>query len=160
MVVCATNLNKGHSEYFTSGNIADVVIASASIPIIFKPIVINGETFVDGGVFDNLPVACIRDKCKKIIGIHVNPRHEENDFHNLIRIAERTFYLAVQANITDSIQMCDLFIEPAQLKDYGLLDASKSQAIFEIGYNTMKDALNKEPAKKNLFQTLLGKLNE
>lgn len=32
-----------------------MVLASASIPVIFEPQVIDGITYVDGGLFNNLP---------------------------------------------------------------------------------------------------------
>ncbi len=56
LYVTATDLNNGRAEYFSSGILLDPVIASASIPVLFQPVMINDIYYVDGGVLDNLPV--------------------------------------------------------------------------------------------------------
>ncbi len=43
------NLNSGHSEIKSDGKLFQWVLASASIPIIFEPQVIDGNSYVDGG---------------------------------------------------------------------------------------------------------------
>jgi len=73
LIVTASNLNDGEVEYFHSGEIIDKVVASASIPVLFKPTIINDKTYVDGGIFDNLPTTPIKDQCEKLIASHVNP---------------------------------------------------------------------------------------
>ena len=56
LFVSATDLNNGKIVYFSKGEILDPVIASASIPVFFKPVIINNIYYVDGGVLDNLPL--------------------------------------------------------------------------------------------------------
>jgi NTE family protein len=64
LYVSATDLNNGKSVYFSKGDLLDPVIASASIPVLFQPVIINNICYVDGGVLDNLPVRPIENKCK------------------------------------------------------------------------------------------------
>ncbi len=52
----ATNLGTGEPKSFSSGYLPDVVRASIAIPSIFKPVTIDGETYIDGGVARNIPV--------------------------------------------------------------------------------------------------------
>ena len=66
----ATDLDNNKPVDFTEGPLFDCVAASCSIPIIFKPVRINGITYVDGGVLANLPAWALRDKCKYLIGIN------------------------------------------------------------------------------------------
>jgi len=61
LVVTATRRDTGDLEIFYSRNTPDVEIAlacraSASIPIVFEPVTINGKQYVDGGYRDNLPL--------------------------------------------------------------------------------------------------------
>jgi len=61
LVVTATRKDTGDLEIFDSRNAPDVEIAlacraSASIPIVFEPVTINGKQYVDGGYRDNLPL--------------------------------------------------------------------------------------------------------
>ncbi|CAF2235171.1 unnamed protein product [Rotaria magnacalcarata] len=62
LVVTATRKDTGDLEIFDSRNTTDVEIAlacraSASIPIVFEPVTINGKQYVDGGYRDNLPLS-------------------------------------------------------------------------------------------------------
>jgi NTE family protein len=62
LVVTATRKDTGDLEIFDSRNTPDVEIAlacraSASIPIVFEPVTINGKQYVDGGYRDNLPLS-------------------------------------------------------------------------------------------------------
>lgn len=54
--VVATSLSDGRERWLTHGPAVDAVLASAAIPAIFPPVVIGGETMVDGGVVNNVPV--------------------------------------------------------------------------------------------------------
>ncbi|MGM0408316.1 MAG: patatin-like phospholipase family protein [Bacteroidota bacterium] len=144
LYVAASNLNNGEVEYFYQGNIIDKVIASASIPVLFKPQIINGKTFVDGGVFDNLPIDPIKNQCKKLIGSHVNPLGKEEDLDSIMKIAERTFHLSVGAKLEEKKEVCDLFIEAEELRDYGMLGLDKGREIFEAGYIITQKILEKD----------------
>lgn len=62
LVVTATSRDTGDLTIFDSRNTPDVEIAlacraSASIPIVFEPVTINGKQYVDGGYRDNLPLS-------------------------------------------------------------------------------------------------------
>lgn len=56
----ATNLSTGEAHTFTGGYLPDAVRASIAIPTIFKPVTINGQTYIDGGVARNIPVEDVR----------------------------------------------------------------------------------------------------
>ncbi|HKL08618.1 MAG TPA: patatin-like phospholipase family protein [Bacteroidales bacterium] len=143
LYVAAANLNDGEIEYFYQGSIIDKVIASASIPVLFKPQIIDGNTFVDGGVFDNLPLEPIKDQCKKLIGSHVNPTGKEKNLDSIFRIGERAFHLTVDTISKEKKALCDLFIEAAGLCNYGMFSLDKGREIFETGYSVTKETLKK-----------------
>ena len=64
LYVSATDLNNGKIVYFSKGVLIEKIIASASIPVLFKPVVIDNIHYVDGGVLDNLPVRPIEKECE------------------------------------------------------------------------------------------------
>ncbi|MCL1942885.1 MAG: patatin-like phospholipase family protein [Candidatus Azobacteroides sp.] len=143
-IVAATNLNKGEIHYFREGNLLNAVIASASVPIVFPPVTINGELYVDGGLINNLPVRPIRSECDFIIGIHVNPSGlglRGGQAKGLIQIAERTFHVSMLGNVLTDKKMCDLFIQHEELSPYTLFNFSKAKDIFTIGYEKTKELL-------------------
>lgn len=147
LIIAATNLNQGRIEYFHKGVILDKILASSSIPVLFEPVEIGGELYVDGGVLDNFPVRPLSGKCKKKVGIYLNPIHPEKEFHNLFKVAERTFRLSVSSNINRKLKSCDLYFEPDELGNFGLLDASSGKEMFELGYRVASEILEKKGGK-------------
>ena len=141
LFVTATNLNYGRIEYFSSGELMQPVIASASIPVLFKPVIINNSNYVDGGVLDNLPIKPIEKECGFIIGSFVNPTGYEKNINNLIQIAERTFLLNVSREVLEKAKRFDLFIAPQELKNYKILDPEKAEEVFQVGYKATKEKL-------------------
>lgn len=142
LTVTATNLNEGKVEYFSEGPIVDAVLASASIPVIFSPVKIGSSEYCDGGVYDNLPSVYLKSRCEKIIGVNISPIEVTHEKLSLLDIASRSFQLGVNANVVSSITACDLYIEPADIRKFGLLDTSLADDIFASGYEAAKQALD------------------
>ena len=55
--VVATSLVDGHERWFASGPAVEAVMASAAIPAIFPAVEIDGDTLIDGGVVNNVPIS-------------------------------------------------------------------------------------------------------
>lgn len=144
----AANLNAGKIAYFSEGELAPRIVASASIPVLFQPKEIEGSVYVDGGVFDNLPRKPIQEQCKHLIGVHVNPTGYEEKLDSMISIASRTFHLTVGAKISHEKENFNLFIEPEELKKYTLLNISKADEIYKHGYETAQKALTDEKVRE------------
>ncbi|MDO9340667.1 MAG: patatin-like phospholipase family protein [Bacteroidales bacterium] len=141
LYVTATDLNNGKAVYFSTGDLLDPVIASASIPVLFRPVMINNICYVDGGVLDNLPVKPIENKCKILIGSFVNPVGYVEKISGLINIAERTFMLSMSKEIIEKAKKFDLLVAPLELRNYKILDPEKADELFSIGYKATKAKL-------------------
>ncbi len=150
LYVTATDLNNGKAVYFSSGKLLTRIVASASIPVLFKPVIMNDIYYVDGGVLDNLPIAPIENKCHITIGSFVNPVGYENITNSLIKIAVRTFLLSMSKEILEKSRKFDLFIAPVELKNYGFLDPEKAEDVYNLGYKATKEKL-KNPGIQKLF---------
>jgi NTE family protein len=129
-----SNLNSGLTETKSTGKLFQWVLASASIPVIFEPQIIDGTTYVDGGLFNNLPVDCIREQCRFLIGVHVNRNDPEENITGFKAIAERTFRLIFAKNVYQSFAVCDFVIDPPQTRLFNTFDFSKADEIFRIGF--------------------------
>jgi len=55
--VVATNLLTGIDRRFSTGSSVDAILASAAIPAVFPPVMIDGVPFIDGGVVNNTPIS-------------------------------------------------------------------------------------------------------
>lgn len=141
LFVTATDLNNGRVDYFYSGELLNPVVASASIPVLFKPVVIDNKHYVDGGVLDNLPVMPIENKCRYLIGSFVNPVGYQDNVVNLINIAERTFMLSMSKEVIEKSKKFNLFIAPLELSNYKILDPEKGEELFMVGYKATKEKL-------------------
>lgn len=141
---CASlNLNKSKIEYFDKGILIPRVTASASIPVLFSPVIIDGQHYVDGGVIDNLPVKPLLKQCKKIIAGNTNFHKEKDSFKRLSDVMIRVIHIGVNSHVTHSKSKCDIVFEPKELSDFNLLDASNNEEMFKIGFEHAKEVLSK-----------------
>jgi NTE family protein len=147
LVVNVTDFSEGKPAYFSSGALIDILVASSSIPIVLNPVEMYDKQYVDGGIFCNLPARVIRSRCEKLIGVHVNPIITVKPLTSILEIAERAYHLTVQSNTLEEKQVCDLVIEPTKAREFGMFDISKSEKIFEIGYEAGMYSLEKHAKK-------------
>lgn len=152
------NLNSGQSEIKSEGKLFQWVLASASIPVIFEPQIIDGVTYIDGGLLNNLPVDCIRDQCRILIGVHVNHNGPEKNITGMKAIAERTFRLAIGQNVSESLAKCDFVIDPPETRLYNTFDFKKADEIFKIGFDETEKRILEMFDSVDLNQVLQEKL--
>lgn len=143
LIIHAVNINTTEYTRFDKGDLIQAIKASSSIPIVFPPVVIDGEQFLDGGLLNNFPVEPLKDICDTIIGINVNPLGEEKNVRGLKKIAIRSFHLTMRNHAESRKDLCDIYIEPEELQYFGILDLSSARKVFDIGYKKTKEVLNK-----------------
>ena len=72
--VTATNLETLERVVFSSGDVGSAIEASIAIPGIIVPVTINGETLIDGGIADPLPVGVLQEMgIERILAVNVIP---------------------------------------------------------------------------------------
>jgi NTE family protein len=141
MKIFAVNINTADYTCFEKGDIVSVVKASSSIPIVFPPVEIDGDWYLDGGIINNFPLDPLVDDCETLIGVNVNPLNETRDLSNLLKIAERTFHISIRSHTMGQKEKCHIFIEPPDLDKHGLLDTSRAKEVFDLGYKEAMKAL-------------------
>ena len=52
----AASIERPGAHWFTTGKLADAVMASSAVPGLLPPVVIDGEHFLDGGLVHSIPV--------------------------------------------------------------------------------------------------------
>lgn len=136
--IAVANLNKGKVEYKNSGPLGQTVLASSSIPVLFAPVKLDNQFYVDGGLMDNIPIEPIKNDCEQIIVVNIAPLNPREKFKNLIQIASRTFYMSVNANMNLVQKHATVFIEPEGIDKYDILTRTHADEMYELGYNSMK----------------------
>ncbi len=62
------NLVFHDAQSFTKQKLKKVILASCAIPVVFKPIQLDGETYYDGGILNNVPSLPLEDcDCDKVL---------------------------------------------------------------------------------------------
>ncbi len=157
LYITATSFIDGTQKIFDKGDIMEALTASCAIPAIFPAVEINDIPYVDGGLFNNLPVEPFFNRKKDIICIHVNPIRDLSEKRGLWEIVDRSFHLSFVEKVRRSAHGCYMYIEPKELIDYNLFELSKAKEIIDIGYNYGAKYLLDRP---NLMKetSFLGKL--
>lgn len=135
LYVTATNLKNGRSTVFNHGPLIDALLASAAIPVLFHPVRIGENDYVDGGITDNLPVDSLIGKCDYIIGSHCNAVCDNYKTGNFRSVLERSQLITINVNTASQKNKCHFLLEPPGTKNFRVFDFSKADEIFDIGYN-------------------------
>ncbi|MFN8714412.1 MAG: patatin-like phospholipase family protein, partial [Bacteroidota bacterium] len=146
LLIAATDIHAGETKVFSSGNLVEVMCASSAIPVLFKPVEINGCIYVDGGVLNNLPVDLIRSKCSKIIAVNVNPVPPTSGKLGRLQLVDKSIRLVIRRETEQKRALCDVFIEPPACAQVNLLELKSAELLFEDGYKStmqMRDELLK-----------------
>lgn len=147
-VIGVTNFDTGQAEALRSGNVAEAVAASCSIPIVFQPARINGASYVDGGLLHNLPAWAIREECRTLIGINCSPvRRRSGSGNGLIDISIRSFNLVAKSNAIPEMALCDLAVTISDIAEYNVFDLSDTERVFSSGYSATVRALKTSSLK-------------
>jgi NTE family protein len=134
LFITATDMAGGQTVTFSEGALYDVLIGASSIPGLFTPVKHGSQYLVDGGVMNNFPVECIRHKCDKVIGSHVNKIYSyQRKSLNRMQILDRCFHLAASGAVAEQAKHCDVLIEP-DLSGYSMFEMTHANKVFKIGY--------------------------
>ncbi len=136
-----TDLDNGRPAYFCTGEIGPRMIASCSIPIVFRPVEIEGVHYVDGGVLRNHPAWIIRGKCDRLIGINVSPLAPAQEYQSIVDVAMRTYNLMAKANQEQDMNLCDISVQTPEIAHYAVFNLRHIKNVFVSGYMHTRKAL-------------------
>lgn len=148
LYISRTNLENGANENISQGELIPNILASASLPLMFAPVEINGVLYADGGITNNFPAATIRPFCEQLIGVFVNPLTSKDhlELNSTLSIMDRAMHISIAQNSIPMFDLCDTLIIPEKLRKYSLLNAKQAAEIYNIGYQTA--LLHKEQFQK------------
>ncbi len=138
--ITATNLTLGSLDVFDKGSVIAPVLASCCIPMLFKPIRMNGHLFLDGGILLNMPAVVIRQECDLLIGVSLLPlvANTEYDLNSSFKLLTRVLELAINSNSCDQKDLCDILVESPEIASISKFDLRESERLYQLGYLTGK----------------------
>ena len=152
--VSTSNLNNGDYDIFSRGDLIAPVVASSCIPMLFKPVEINGDMHVDGGLLNNLPLEPLQKSCSHILGVHVNRNGRIDKVKGMRGIADRSFRIAIWQTVKSRLSECDFVIEPTGVYDYSTFAFDKAEHLYQHGYRQTEEQILNLLGKFNLKRVI------
>ena len=168
----STNLGRGTKNIHEQGSLVNAILASAAMPGILPPAVVDGELAIDGAVIDNLPVDLMQQKpVGTIIAVDFSaPVPARVDYTEMpspwailrgrwFPFARRyrvpgltsTLLKSTEAGTQEEVRrhgaLADLLIDP-QVRRFGMTDVKSFDHIVQAGYERAFELLKNWPDKK------------
>lgn len=127
----ATDILTGEKVVFKKGKLSDAIVASCSIPFLFKPSSFNDSLLLDGGLVEPVPVRTVKSMgCKKILAVDLNTGEEAGkNFNVLLRSFEVMLKQLNREQMDDAWKVITPVFEGA----VSLLEFSNGKDIIEKG---------------------------
>lgn len=148
----AASLTDRDAHALKKGNLGRALQASSAIPILRRPVELNDDVFIDGGIINNLPI----DECRSmgadiVIAVSLNVEDDPNEsipdknfkqFKKLGSIGNRVINMILCHVDKDQIRSADVLISPrvSEIKFLSVKEKDAYKAI-AAGETAAKDAL-------------------
>ena len=161
----SSNLGQGALQVHERGPLGLAVRASASLPGVFTPAVVNGQLSIDGAILDNLPVDLMRRRpVGQVIAVDLTSRNNyEVDYDavpspwtvlagrmlpfarryrvpNFMSLLLKATEIGTMAHVRAAGQRADLLIRPP-VSRFSLTDVRAFDEIVKVGYDHARSAI-------------------
>ena len=144
----ATNIETGEEVILDKGNLAQAITASSAFPSLYKPIIIDNQILIDGGVVNNYPIDELKAKgVDVIIGVDVQDNLASRI--NLTSAPDILFQINNFRTINEmkiKSKKTDIYIKP-DIDDFSVISFSEGKKII---INGEKAARNKITSLKKI----------
>lgn len=162
----STNLGRGIKNIHTRGSLVDAICASAALPGVIPPAVVDRELTVDGALLDNLPVDIMQERpVGRIIAVDVSSRVEfevpyeevpspwavllgrwlpfatRHRVPRLTTIMLKATEIGTLEHSRRHGEMADLLIDPP-VRQFGMMDVKSFDLIVQAGYERARELLD------------------
>ena len=156
----ATNIETGEEVVLDKGNLAQAITASSAFPSLYKPIIINNQILIDGGVVNNYPIDELKAKgVDVIIGVDVQDNLASRK--NLISAPDILFQINNFRTINEmkiKSKKTDIYIKP-DIDDFSVISFSEGRKIIINGEKaarnnlaSLKKIVAKQSSKKQEYK--------
>ena len=148
----ATDLATGEAVLLDQGYLPDAIRASIAIPTIFKPMKLNGNTYIDGGIARSIPAEDARSLGADIViasdvGEPVKPVDSLKTF---LDIMSQSLGFYQRESDRQQIELSDLYIQP-DVESFTIFSYSEIEELVSRGE---KAARKKLPELRRMIDSL------
>jgi NTE family protein len=126
-----------------TGDLRHAIAASMAIPMMFRPVIVDGRVMVDGGITDPLPFGFVRDDSDVVVAVDVvtGPRARKRHVPTPYDAVFGSMQLLMQAVVAAKIAQRppDILMRP-ELGTFRVLDFLQARTILRIAQKA-KDEL-------------------
>jgi NTE family protein len=130
-----------------SGDLRHAVAASMALPMMFRPVIVDGRVMVDGGITDPLPFGFVREDCDLVVAVDVvtGPRERKRKVPTPYDSVFGSMQLLMQAVVAAKIAQRppDILVRP-DIGIFRVLDFLHARTILKAS----------QPAKDDLKRRL------
>lgn len=151
--VVATDVEAGEKVIIDSGNVAEAVRASMSVPGVFNPIKINDRLLVDGAVIERVPVPVVKNMgADFIIAVDVKfCSNQKLKVNNIYDVIMRSIEILEKEVLQSYIKLADIVIKP-EVDTLGEAQFDKASEIIQKGVEAAEKAI---PQIKEMLNPIL-----
>jgi NTE family protein len=131
----ATDLNAAKTVTFARGSLRDAVLASASIPGVFRPFQLDGHEYVDGAILENLPTPDVKAMGANVVlavSLELSPVGK-GDLNNILGVLQRAFAVGIEVNEQHDRELANVVITP-DVSGFSAASYLKVYQLAERGY--------------------------
>lgn len=128
-----------HIQWRGEGRLCDIMMASSSVPGVFRPLHLNHFCLVDGGVADNLPVNLMKTAgAERIAAVDIGSDYEMPEDDSVFEILSHSFSI-MSSNLKNCRSQGEcVYLQPQLTKKAGLLTFDHMEECMEEAYRYMK----------------------
>jgi NTE family protein len=130
----------GNLHIIESGDLAEAIRASMSIPGVFEPLLIDGKYYVDGGVMNNMPVSVAKDLgFDIIIAVDLFDPYvpgEDTFSRSPLEVIEQVLYLHFYSVTESQYEYADVVVVP-RVESYSIMDFPRAREIYDQSQSDM-----------------------
>ena len=138
----ATDFETGKAVVFNQGNAGQAVRASAAIPNVFQPVIIDRHKYVDGGLSQPVPVSAAKHQgANFVIAVDISARPSKNVGQGFFSYLDQTLNVMSVSALQNELGQANVVIKP-QVLDLGSVGGfdQKKRAI-RLGEEAARAAL-------------------
>jgi len=154
LALVATDIRTGREQVFREGNLAQLIRASFSLPVILRPVEYEGMLLVDGGITNPLPLNRVaRKEGDILVALNVSaPIDTGKDEPSRLPISllDRVSDIMLVQNSELMKQICppDMEMQVA-INDLGTYDYDKANELIALGHELMMREIDRYEASTN-----------
>ncbi|MEP3265823.1 MAG: patatin-like phospholipase family protein [Hyphomicrobiales bacterium] len=136
LTVVTTDYYGWKEAVFSKGNLNEIVAASISIPMIFKPVRVDGRVMIDGNISNPLPFDCLPDDMDRIIAVDVvgGPNPSGTEIPSGFDCSLGANQIMMQAITNEKLETeaaPDILIRPP-INEFRVMDFLKTSTILRV----------------------------